>query len=191
MTGSLKIPLIVQLDPPDESNGWFAQVLAPVERGNGVEPVEIAENTHSKSRARTLRAQLHRLERMFPALLRPGGRRRGEVILSQDEAWMLMSDEGRLLSLAGFDVRVPALAPKKATASLRLTSEEPRESVVGAQQLANVRWSVMFDDVELTAEDIARLAAEARPLVKSHGHWVEVDQVDLEAAAARWPNGRT
>ena len=44
--------------------------------------------------------------------------------------------------------------------------------MVGAQQLANVRWSVVFDDVELTAEDIAKLALEARPLVRSHGTWV-------------------
>jgi len=67
---------------------------------------------------------------------------------------------------------------------LRLTSEETHDSVVGAQQLANVRWSVVFDDVELTAEEIAQLALEARPLVKSRGKWIEIDQVDLAAAAA-------
>ena len=31
---------------------------------------------------------------------------------------------------------------------------------VGANQLANVRWSALFDDVELTAADVARLAKE-------------------------------
>jgi len=184
VSGVLQTRLIVQLDPPDVSNGWFAQVLAPSERGTGLEPIEIAENSHSKARGRYIRDQLHRLERMFPALLRPGGRRRGQVILSQDEAWRLMSDEGHLLTLAGFDVRVPALAPKKAKAALRLTSEETHDSVVGAQQLANVRWSVVFDDVELTAEQIAELALEARPLVRSRGKWIEIDQVDLAAAAA-------
>ena len=35
-----------------------------------------------------------------------------------------------------------------------------------------------------TAADIARLAAEARPLVRSHGRWVELDAVDLKEAAA-------
>ena len=58
------------------------------------------------------------------------------------------------------------------------------ESVVGAHQLRNVRWSAVFDDVELTAAEIARLAAEARPLVRSHGKWVELDRVDLKEAAA-------
>jgi hypothetical protein len=184
VTGVQKLHLIVQLDPPDESDGWFAQVLAPAERGKGIEPIEIAENAHSKTRGRIIREQRKRLERLFPALLRPGGKRRGEVILSQDEAWRLMSEDGQKLTQAGFELRVPKLSMKKATASLRLTAEEDHESVVGAQQLANVSWSVMFDDVELTAADIAKLAEEARPLVRSHGQWVEIDRVDLEAAAA-------
>jgi hypothetical protein len=46
-----------------------------------------------------------------------------------------------------------------------------------------VRWSAVFDDVELTAEDIRGSPSESRPLVKSHGRWVEVDHADLEAAA--------
>jgi SNF2 family DNA or RNA helicase len=57
------------------------------------------------------------------------------------------------------------------------------ESVVGANQLADVRWSAVFDDVELTAADIARLAREARPLIRSGGRWVAVDRADLQAAA--------
>jgi SNF2 family DNA or RNA helicase len=50
--------------------------------------------------------------------------------------------------------------------------------------LVNVRWSAMFDDVELDADDIRRLKAEARPLVHSRGRWVELDHADLTEAAA-------
>ena len=46
------------------------------------------------------------------------------------------------------------------------------------------RWSALFDDVELTAADIARLAKEARPLIRSGGRWVAVDRADLNEAAA-------
>ncbi|MFN3219010.1 MAG: DEAD/DEAH box helicase [Acidimicrobiales bacterium] len=178
------IRLIVQLDPPDDTNGWFAQVLVPVADGSGVEPLELAEASQSKSRSRLVAEHASRLERLFPALFRGGGRRRGQVVLSQSEAWRLMSDDGHSLGLAGFDMRVPKLSPKKATAGLRLTAIDSGKSMVGAQQLANVRWSVVFDDVELSADDIARLAAEAKPMVRSHGQWVEIDQVDLDAAAA-------
>ena len=104
--------------------------------------------------------------------------------MSQDEAWELMTDVGPVLRAAGFDVRVPPLSRKKATPSLRLTAVDAEESVVGAQQLANVRWSAMFDDVELTAAEIAKLAAQAKPLVKSRGQWIELEQADLAQAAA-------
>jgi hypothetical protein len=174
--------LVVQLDPPDELGAWHVAVLAPTEEGS-LEPVEVAVTTGSKTRAKHTAAQLARLERLFPELLRLGGRRRGEVILSQDEAWNLMTTSGDILRAAGFDVRVPEIRRRKATASLRLTSEAD-ESVVGAQQLADVRWSAVFDEVELTAAEIAKLAAEARPLVRSRGQWVELDKADLAEAAA-------
>lgn len=182
VTGTSRFRLVMQLDPPDDSNAWYLAVLAPTPDGD-LEPVESALVNASNTRRKDAKDQLTRLERLFPELLRPGGRRRGEVILSQDEAWLLMTTTGDRLSAAGFDVRVPALSRRKPSASLRLTSEAA-ESVVGAQQLANVRWSAVFDDVELTAADIQRLAAQARPLVKSRGQWVELDQADLAQAAA-------
>ncbi len=180
--GTNDMRLVVQLDPPDDAGAWYAAVLVPIDKGL-LEPIEVTLTTGSSSKAKQVKAQLSRLERIFPELLRPGGRRRGEVILAQDEAWQLMTASGALLTAAGFDVRVPPLSRRKPAPSLRLTSESD-ETVVGAQQLANVSWSAMFDDVELTAADIARLAAEARPLVRSRGQWIELDKVDLAEAAA-------
>jgi len=183
VAGPAACRLVIQLDPPDTSDAWHVAVLAPSPDRNP-EPVEVAVTTGSKSRSSEVGGQLTRLERLFPELLRLGGRRRGEVILSQDEAWRLMTTTGDMLVASGYDVRVPPLSRKKATPSLRLTAEDAQDSVVGAQQLANVRWSAVFDDVELTAADITRLAAEARPLVKSRGQWVAIDKADLAEAAA-------
>lgn len=174
--------LVVQLDPPDSSNAWHVMVLASDADGQLVS-VEIAL-VNAGSQRREIEDQLVRLERMLPVLLRPGGTRRGEVVLSQDEAWDLMSATGPTLAAAGYDVRVPALSTRKATPSLRLTSDSSTPSVVGAHQLAQVRWSAVFDDIELTAADIARLAKEARPLVRSGGRWVALDHADLASAAA-------
>ena len=141
---------------------------------------------------RLLADELVRLERMLPVLLRPGAMRRGPGVLSQDEAWELMTVTGAELEAAGFDVRVPALSRRKPSPVLRLFAEPAGESVVGAHQLSNVRWSVVFDDVELTAADIARLATEARRSCRSRGRWVELDRVDLkEAAAALAERART
>jgi len=176
------VQLVVQLDPPDAGNAWQLTVSASGIERNPV-PLDRALVTAPSDKRKLAETELGRLERMLPALLRPGGHRRGEVILSQDEAWELMSGLGRRLSAAGFDVRVPRLSTKRATPTLRLEADPSTPSVVGANQLANVRWSVLFDDVELDAAEIARLAAEARPLVKSHGQWIAVDHADLVAAA--------
>ena len=183
VTGTAKFALTVKLDPPDDGDAWHCAVLGPGPEG-GLEPVEVAMVNASNTRAREMREQLARIERLFPELSRPGGRRRGEVILSQEEAWELMSTTGEVLATAGFDVRVPSLSRRKPTPGLRLTAEDAQESVVGAQQLADVRWSVVFDDVELDASDIQRLASEARPLVKSGEKWIELDKADLREAAA-------
>jgi hypothetical protein len=180
VTEPISSTLVVTLDPPDSGNAWFLSVLGPNPEGELV-PVEVAL-VDSRSK-RSMSQQLARLERLLPALQRPGGLRRGQVYLSQDEAWELMTVTGEVLVNAGFEVRVPALSRRKPTPALRLTTEGD-QTVVGAHQLAAVRWSAVFDDVELTAAEIAALAAEARPLVKSRGRWVELDKADLAEAAA-------
>ncbi|HVM12705.1 MAG TPA: DEAD/DEAH box helicase [Egibacteraceae bacterium] len=183
VTATSNVRLIVQLGPPDEGDAWHLRTMTSG-AADKVERVDAAMSNASPSRREVIKRELDRLETLFPALLRSKGRRRGEVILSQDEAWQLMTSIGADLVAAGFEVRVPPLSRRKPSPGLRLTSMEAQESVVGAQQLTSVRWSAVFDDLELTAQDITRLAAEARPLVKVHGRWVELDHADLDAAAA-------
>ena len=173
--------LVVQLDPPDSDGAWFLSVSGPDPEGQLV-PLEVAL-IESRPK-RHLADQLARLERIMPVLKRPGGARRGQVVLSQDEAWELMTQTGPAAADAGFEVRVPALSRRKPTPALRLETIPADDTVVGAHQLAQVRWSAVFDDVELSASDIAQLATEARPLVRSHGKWVELDRADLAEAAA-------
>jgi hypothetical protein len=181
VTRSRRSRLVVQLDPPDSAGAWFLSVLGPGAEG-GLLPVELAL-TDSKN-TKPLADDMARLERLFPVLLRAGGQRRGQVYLNQDEAWELMTVTGSSLEAAGFDVRVPALSRRSLSPSLRLFTEPAGDTVVGARQLSDVRWSAVFDDVELTAAEVARLAAEARPLVRSRGRWVELDRADLKEAAA-------
>jgi superfamily II DNA or RNA helicase len=181
VSGVAKTTLIVQLDPPDKGDAWFLHVLGRGAEG-GLLPIEQAL-TDSK-RTQHLADEIVRLERIYDKLGRAGGLRRGQVYLSQDEAWELMTVTGPALEAAGFEVRVPPLSRRKPTPALRLFVDPKGDTVVGANQLSDVRWSAVFDDVELTAADVARLAAEARPLVKSHGKWVELDRVDLKEAAA-------
>ena len=174
-------PLIVQLDPPDSGDAWHLKVFAP-SRHEQLVPIEVAL-VNAGNHRKDLEGNLIRLERLYAPLNRPGGMRRGEVVLSQQEAWELMSDIGRTLADAGFEMRIPQLQKRKATPSLRMFADAGTETTVGAHQLANVSWTAVFDDIELTAADIARLAKEARPLVRSGGRWIALDHADLAAAA--------
>jgi hypothetical protein len=181
VTGTDRARLVVQLDPPDRSDAWFLTVLGRGAEG-GLLPIEVALGDSASTKP--MADELTRLERVLPALLRPGGLRRGQVYLDQAEAWELMTVTGASLEAAGFDLRIPALSRRKPSPALRMFTMPSGDSVVGAHQLSDVRWSAVFDDVELTAAEILRLASEARPLVKSRGQWIELDRFDLKEAAA-------
>lgn len=184
--GEQHVRLVLEMDEPDDANGgWELRTLASIGRGTLL-PVEAAMSQANQTRRQRILRELERLERTYGKLRR--GRIRGEVVLNQNEAWQLMSVEGRKLLDQGFDVRVPLLQKRKAQVGLRLTAvEEHRIEDEGAKRSANdlhnVAWSVMLDDVEVDAAEIRRLANESRPMVQSQGRWVEVDHADLRAAA--------
>jgi superfamily II DNA or RNA helicase len=181
VTSSSRPRLVVQLDPPDRNGAWFLSVLGPGPQRALVD-VEVALSATKSTRP--VADELARLERLLPELQRAGALRRGQVYLSTEEAWDLMTRTGESLEVAGFEVRVPSLSRRKPKPGLRLFVEPSGDTMVGARQLSNVRWSALFDDVELSADEVSRLAAEARPLVQSHGRWIELDKVDLKEAAA-------
>ncbi len=91
VTGVAKTTLVVQLDPPDRGDAWFLSVLGRGAEG-GLLPIEQAL-TDSK-RTQHLADEIVRLERIYDKLGRAGGLRRGQVYLSQDEAWELMTVTG-------------------------------------------------------------------------------------------------
>ncbi len=173
-------PLVVRLDPPGTRGVWMLSVHAQVGR-SAVVPIDTALRSNAG------RAATHdwtRLQRMLPALDRSGPAQRGQVALGQEEAWDFMIRLGPMLSSIGFDVRAPELSLRSARPALHMFTEARPGSTVGVNQLSNVSWSVVFDDVELSAAEIARLARQARPMVESHGRWVAIDRLDLERVAA-------
>ncbi len=176
------VGLTVRLDPPEKDGGWLLHVeVSGIERH--LVPVEQALASPNRAKAQEANVQLRRLERLLPPLLRPT-RTRGTVVLGADEAWDLMTRTGAALVAAGFDVRVPAASRRRTGPRLHMQADAfTKDSKVGAQQLSAVRWSVLFGDTQLDAADIARLAAQARPLVRVKGKWVELERGDLDAAA--------
>ncbi len=173
-------PLVVRLEPPGARGVWLLSVHAHSGR-SALVPIDTALRSDS---GRTARIEWARLQRMLPAFGRSRSPQRGQVALGHEEAWEFMSHLGPMLSSVGFDVRAPELSPRAARPALHMFTEARQGSTVGVNQLSNVSWSVVFDDVELSATEIARLARQARPMVESHGRWVAIDRLDLERVAA-------
>ena len=172
--------LVVQLVHQD-GDAWFLTVLGPGPEGS---MVDVEQALAASKSTQPVADELERVERLLPLLQRAGALRRGQVYLSTDEAWDFMTLTAPVLQAAGFEVRAPALSRRRPKPAIRLFTEPIGDSAAGARQLNNVRWSALFDDVELDAEEIARLATQARPLVQSRGQWVELDRLDLQEVAA-------
>ena len=172
--------LIVQLDPPDEGRVLAPRGVRDRVRRQADSADRAGDRRWPASERPHLEDEIARLERMVPALLRPGGTRRGQVILSADEAWDLMATTGPRL-----DARASTCASRscradgarRRCASSSTARPRPRSARTSSRTCAGRR---VFDDVELTAADIARLAKEARPLIRSGGRWVAIDKADLQ-----------
>ncbi|HEY3139895.1 MAG TPA: DEAD/DEAH box helicase [Acidimicrobiales bacterium] len=176
------VRLTVRLDPPEADGGWLLSV-STTGVGRQPQPIRRALAAANGAKAQQIEAELNRLGRLLPSLGRTS--RRGQVVLTADEAWDLMTKTGPVLVAAGFQVRVPVASTSRLAPRLRIEAAggDSGPSKVGPHQLSQVRWSVLFDDVELDLPEIARLAAQARPLVHAKGRWVELDRADLDAAA--------
>ncbi len=174
-------PLVIRLDPPSEDSGWHLQVLGH-DPDDVLQPIEQAIASHPKQQIQAgLVDDLMRAERLVPELTRAGAERRGEAILTEDEAWEVMSADSGVLADAGFEIEVPR-AGRAPSPSLRISVLDGA-SVLSAAELAHVRWSVLFGEVELSAAEITELARRSAPLVESNGDWVRIDETDLAAAA--------
>ena len=161
--------LVVQVDPPSPGGVWLLSVHAPGD--NGARPRSTRPCAASAPAGRWGPSGRGSVG-SCPCSIVPGRRAAGQVALSQDEAWQFMTVVGPVLAAVGFDVRVPALSRPQGRRRRCGCSPRPAgRSVVGAHQLSNVAWSVLFDDVELTAAEVAPAGppgpaarAVARPL---------------------------
>jgi SNF2 family DNA or RNA helicase len=139
----------------------------------------------------TLLAGLGRAVRLFPSLhealmqAQPAG-----MALTTSEAHDFLRQAAPLLQAAGFGVRLPSWAGRKAV-GLKLTtrtrSKTPSgkaaaDSGFGLEQLVDFRIDLVIGDGTVSAEELAELARLKVPLVRVRGQWVELDDRQLKAA---------
>ncbi|MEV6978993.1 SNF2-related protein [Kitasatospora sp. NPDC093806] len=95
------------------------------------------------------------------------------------------------LTRAGFGVLLPAWWQRRPRLGLVLTAgatgDDPsavaRTAQVDRDAVLAFEWRLALGDLTLTEQELAELAAAQQGLVRLRGRWVEVDQVQLAAAA--------
>ena len=121
----------------------------------------------------------------MPVLKRPGEARRGQVVLSQDEAWELMTEHRPAGHGGGLRRQGPGAVASQALA--RAPAGDHRQRSLGRRRPPAGPGPLVGGVRRRRARPRRRspqLASQARPLIRSHGKWVELDRADLAEAAA-------
>ncbi|MET0136094.1 MAG: DEAD/DEAH box helicase, partial [Kibdelosporangium sp.] len=113
-----------------------------------------------------------------------------ELRTDAEGAYQFLRQSANALTLSGFGVQLPAALRRGAALGLKLkasSTTEPGTSAVvqggmGLDQILTYRWDLAVGESELTAGEIAELAAAKTPLVRLRGRWVELDQARLRRA---------
>jgi len=121
------------------------------------------------------------------------------IHLSTGDAYEFLRETAPILEEDGFDVIVPEWwgAPTgRLGTRLVLRSEEEdapaaddgqdpgaATRMIGLRALVHYEWQLSVGDRPLSPEEFRRLAAQAAPLVRVDGRWVEITRSDLDAAA--------
>ncbi len=203
--------LIFQLDSPDGENGrgadrvkgpWRLSVQVQftddpgvlmsaegfADEGSSNRGVMVSVPVESTRIA--LHAELVKAAEHFPPLIAcasPEGRYSMELTLEQ--AYRFLKDAVPLLDQAGFGFVLPKwwrherprLRMQMKVHGARESSTEGSSSL-SLDALVSFDWRIAVDDEELTAEEVAQLAASKEPLVRLRGQWTELRPGELQSA---------
>jgi len=110
--------------------------------------------------------------------------RPAECSLSEDEAYRFLKEVSVLLQGRGFGVILPEWWREKNRRKLGLRLElrpiekegqgEPK-AVLGLESLVEYNWKISLGNQTIEYEELRRLAAQRKPLIKAGDQWVELD----------------
>ncbi|MBB6447233.1 DEAD/DEAH box helicase [Bacillus benzoevorans] len=129
----------------------------------------------------TVQAEQERWMRLFPWL--NGGKHEPRLTdkLSENEAWLFLTDVSETLLALGVDILLPSWwqamksASLKVKAKVKSASTSYRPSFVGLQAMLDYDWRFSMNGVELSEEEFNQLVDEKRRLVFVRGRWIKLD----------------
>ncbi|HUC93742.1 MAG TPA: DEAD/DEAH box helicase [Paenibacillus sp.] len=190
----------LQLVEPDGREGWRLRVMLR-ERSEPERTVRLARGESGAWQAesgeppaeweRWLGPKLAKEEAKWTAALPElagdaGNPAALRLALSEEEAWRFLQDGSVRLLQAGCPVMLPAWWEAARSRRMRLrakvkssvgTAEQP---MFGLNQIVDFDWKLAVGDIDLSEEELVRLAADNRRLLNVRGEWVHLDPNDVK-----------
>ncbi|MBM7704013.1 DEAD/DEAH box helicase [Metabacillus iocasae] len=108
--------------------------------------------------------------------------------LTEDEAWLFLTEQSEALLQAGIDIHLPAWwqavhkLNMKMSVSVVDSAEDGRSSFFGLQSLINYQWKFSLGGIALSEEEFQRLVEQKRRLVHIDGQWIKLDPQFIKQA---------
>lgn len=101
--------------------------------------------------------------------------------LTEDEAWMFLTEASETLLALGVEILLPSWwqamknANLKVKAKLKGSTANHRPSFVGLDAMLDYNWRFSMNGVELSEDEFNQLVEEKRRLVYIRGRWIKLD----------------
>ncbi len=188
------------LNPAAETPIWrLTPVIVGGERAVNLSGKSLAP-LQPNERENLLRA-LGQASVLFPPLANDTGGLGDAIPLDASEVGLFLRETAPLLKAAGFGVFTPAWWTPVRTSTGRgggmASGSRIRIRATGAHfhsagraffsldTLADVKWEIVLGDTRLSEDDVERILADGRTLVRFRSRWLYADRARLAAAAER------
>ncbi len=112
----------------------------------------------------------------------------GTTYVTEDEAWMFLTDASETLINMGVEILLPSWWQVVKDSQLMLkakVSSSPRgQSFVGMNSLIDFNWRFATNGVEMSEEEFLELVSKQRRLVNFRGQWIKLDPAFIKQVQA-------
>ncbi|MFT8322089.1 MAG: DEAD/DEAH box helicase [Bacillus sp. (in: firmicutes)] len=99
--------------------------------------------------------------------------------LTEEEAWMFLTDASEILLALGVDILLPSWWQAMKTASMKVKAKvsntNHRPSFVGLQAMLDYNWRFSMNGINLSEDEFNKMVEEKRRLVYIRGRWIKLD----------------